>query len=160
MKKFLMGILLIIVITVIAVVLHNTNASAVKTLEENNDSSSSESADADVVITDSYFIQSTNDVYLNIDNYVGKTIKIEGLVYEYEDYSGVHHHAVVRNSPGCCGNDGLAGLDMEYDNYPELETWVEVIGTIKAETFDTQRIPVIEVTSMTQKPAGKTFVTN
>ena len=64
MKKFLMGILLIIVITVIAVVLHNTNASAVKTLEENNDSSSSESADADVVITDSYFIQSTNIYYV------------------------------------------------------------------------------------------------
>lgn len=158
MKKVLMVILLALFIGVIAIALHNTNVKAVKSVEESN--ASSQSNDADIVITDSYFIQATNDVYLNLDNYMGKTIKMEGFVYEYTDYSNNSHIAVVRNSPGCCGNDGLAGLDIECGDCLSNETWVEIVGKIKSTTIDNKRVPIVEVTSMVQKPEGKKFVTN
>ena len=49
---------------------------------------------------------------------------MQGLIYEY-NLDGKKRYAVVRNSPGCCGNDGLAGLDIIYDGecLPH-NTWV------------------------------------
>ena len=158
MKKILMFVILVIFVIITAMALHNTNKNAAQVIQD--EKSSEEHVNTDVVITDSYFIQSTNDIYLNIDNYIGKTIKMEGLIYEYKDYNNGSHIAVVRNSPGCCGNDGLAGLDIEYGNCLGNGTWVEIVGTIKESIIDNQRVPVIEVTSMIQKPEGKTFVTN
>ena len=112
-------------------------------------------------ITDNYFIEQTNDVYYNLDDYMGKTIKIEGLIYTYNDHNKDICYAVVRNTPGCCGNDGLAGLDIRYNGeYPEVNTWVEIIGVIGSDVVDSQTIPAIQVTSMTTKEEGTTFVTN
>lgn len=56
-----------------------------------------------IEITDNYFIEQTNDVFYNLNDYIGKTIKIEGLVYSYEDDEGKICYAVIRNTPGCCG---------------------------------------------------------
>lgn len=159
MKKTFMITLLIAIVVGIGLAIHKTNQNASKTIKQSK-TSAEESINADIVITDNYFIQSTNDVYLNLDTYIGKTIKMEGLIYEYSDNSGAEHVAVVRNSPGCCGNDGLAGLDIEYNERKSVGTWVEVFGKIKETNIDNQRVPIIEVSSMVQKEAGKTFVTN
>jgi len=158
MKKLCMGILLIIFIIVIIVALHSTNKKAAQTIQ--NSSMDENAAETDIVITDNFFIQATNDVYLNVDGYVGQTIRMEGFIYEYKDRSGDSHVAVVRNSPGCCGNDGLAGLDIAYADYPSHGTWVEVVGTIKKIRIDGQPTPIIDVTSLEEKPEGMTFVTN
>ena len=113
-------------------------------------------------ITDNYFIEQTNDIFYNTDDYIDKTIKIAGLIYNYEDYnSGETYYAVVRNTPGCCGNDGLAGLDIRYDGeYPEENTWVEIVGTIKTDVVAGEEIPAIQVTSIQETEEGTTFVTN
>lgn len=126
---------------------------------------STEKAKADtnnmLEITDNFFIEQTNDLYLNLNDYIGKTVKIEGLIYSYKDSNGDICYAVVRNTPGCCGNDGLAGLDIRYDeDYPEEDTWVEVIGVIGTDTMYGDKIPAIQVSSMTVKEKGTTFVTN
>ncbi|MBR3696852.1 MAG: hypothetical protein IKM97_01045 [Clostridia bacterium] len=114
-----------------------------------------------VEITDNFFIEQTNDLYINLNDYIGKTIKIEGLIYSYEDSNGDICYAVVRNTPGCCGSDGLAGLDIRYDeDYPEEDTWVEVIGLVGSDTVYGSKIPAIQVSSLTLKEKGTTFVTN
>lgn len=114
-----------------------------------------------VEITDNFFIEQTNDLYINLNDYVGKTIKIEGLIYSYEDSNGDICYAVVRNTPGCCGNDGLAGLDIRYnEDYPEENTWVEVIGVVGTDTMYGSKIPAIQVSSMKIKEKGTTFVSN
>ena len=114
-----------------------------------------------ISITDNFFIEQTNDMYLNLSDYIGKTIKIEGLIYYYEDENGDICYAVVRNTPGCCGNDGLAGVDIRYDeDYPAENTWVEVIGVVGIDTTYGTKIPAIQVASMQIKEAGVTFVTN
>lgn len=113
-------------------------------------------------ITDSFFIEAVNDVYYNIDDYLGKTIKMEGLIYEYAaNDSNDICVAVVRQTPGCCGNDGLSGLDIRYDGeYPAENTWVTVVGVIGTDTVYGETIPVIQVTSLEQTEVGTTFVSN
>ena len=114
-----------------------------------------------LTITDNYFIQQANDLYYNINEYLGTTIKIEGFIYYYTDENGDTCYAIVRNSPGCCGNDGLAGVDIRYDeDYPEKDTWVEVVGVLDSDTTFGRTIPVIKVNTMTEKEEGVTFVTN
>lgn len=188
-KKISMIIVLIVFIGIIGAVLVNVNNKSVEKISETSQSNttnntseitnisstnlkssgtirkSSEKAKADtsnmVEITDNYFIEQTNDLYLNLNDYVGRTIKIEGLIYSYEDSNGDTCYAVVRNTPGCCGSDGLAGLDIRYDeNYPEENLWVEVIGVVGTDTMYGSQIPAIQVSSMTIKEKGTTFVTN
>lgn len=148
-KEILMAILLIIVCGSIVFVIKKTNAKASKDIQSQIASSNGK---IDVEITDNYFIQATNDIYLNLGDYIGKTVKIEGLVYSYEDTDGSLLYAVVRNTPGCCGSDGLAGLDIRYEkDYPAEDTWVEVIGVIQSEKIWGEDTPVIYVQSITEK---------
>lgn len=160
-KKLLMIVLLIAFIgAIIAVFVIINNNSATKISEQTNATDIKATADM-ITITDNFFIQQTDDVYYNMDEYVGKTIKIEGLIYPYIDSNRNTYYAVVRNSPGCCGNDGLAGIDIRYDGeYPEKNTWVEVIGTIEIDTVDGGKLPAIKVSSMEEKEPGLTFVSN
>lgn len=112
-------------------------------------------------IKDSFFIEQTNDMYYNLNDYLGKTVKIEGFVSNYTDNNGDICYGVIRNTPGCCGADGMAGLDIRYDGeYPELKTWVEVIGVIGKDISYDAEIPAIQVTSIREKEEGTTFVTN
>lgn len=112
-------------------------------------------------IGDSYFIQATNDVYVNLNTYIGKTIKVQGLIYSYKDNNGDICYAVVRRTPGCCGADGLAGLDIRYDGeYPEDNTWVTVIGVVDTDNVFGNKIPAIQVTSLEKTETGVTFVSN
>ena len=52
-----------------------------------------------IEITDNYFIEQTNDIFLNLKDYVGKTVKMQGLVYAYAGEDGNTYYAVVRNTP-------------------------------------------------------------
>ncbi|MDR1252737.1 MAG: metal ABC transporter permease [Treponema sp.] len=90
-----------------------------------------------VEIKEKMYIAQTNDIYLNADDYMGRTIKLEGLFKE--EYFGERENPycfVLRYGPGCCGNDGNAGFEVawEYDfssPYPKVDDWVEAIGTLK-----------------------------
>ena len=185
-KKLFMIFILILFIIIIGIALKNINNKSVEKVSqstENTDNTilsgqtteadagdskvrkSTETVNADteniLEITDNYFIEQTNDVYLNLEDYVGKTIKIQGLIYSYEDTNGDICYAVVRNTPGCCGNDGLAGLDIRYtEDYPEENTWVEVVGVMGKDTVFDSEIPAIQVTSLQETEKGTTFVTN
>ena len=161
-KKILMLLVLVIFIGVIAFIILQVNKKSIDQnnlnakIQENRDASS----DGIIEIKDDYFIGATNDVYYNLDKYIGKTIKMKGLIYEYKA-EGEIFHAVVRNSPGCCGNDGLAGLDIKYEGeYPDKDTWVEIVGVVDKEKWQGEDSPVVKVTSMQETEPGQSFVTN
>ena len=164
MKKVILIILLFLVIGGIIFTIVKVNKKSSKMANkkfENQGTKSSTEASELIEITDNYFIEQTNDIYINLEDYIGKRVKFEGLVYSYEDEKGSILYAVVRNTPGCCGNDGLAGIDVRYDKtYPKENTWVEVEGVINKETVDNDELPVVIVSSMVEKKEGKTFVTN
>lgn len=96
-KKVLMLLVLIIfigVMTFAVIQIHNKSLeqnSINAKIQENRDSS----AEGIIEIKDEYFIGATNDVYYNLDKYIGKTIKMQGLIYIYEA-EGETCYAVVR----------------------------------------------------------------
>ncbi|MDR0381043.1 MAG: hypothetical protein LBH86_03490 [Oscillospiraceae bacterium] len=89
-----------------------------------------------VEIKEKLFIAQTNDIYLNAEDYLGKTLRYEGFFDEYVDeFTGNVYRLVLRNGPGCCGYDQTAGFEVVWDkDYPTLNDWVEATGVL--ETYD------------------------
>jgi uncharacterized membrane protein YcgQ (UPF0703/DUF1980 family) len=88
------------------------------------------------------FIAEVNDVYLNAEDYLGKTIKLEGIFKSEQYYDDIEPYCfVIRYGPGCCGTDGNAGFEVKWDksrmrSYPAAESWVEATGELKFYTED------------------------
>ncbi len=94
-------------------------------------------ATSDVIeISEKVFIAQTNDIYINTEDYLGKTIKYEGIFQAYYyDVTDTTYYSVIRYGPGCCGFDANAGFEVEWDgDYPEQNDWVEATGTL--ETYE------------------------
>lgn len=185
-KKVIMIIVLLLFIVFLAVIIININSTSTEKLSKQNTVNQTNTGLAEIPsvsvdgknvrvstqdatpdlyniteIKDNFFIEQTNDIYINLDEYIGKTIKMQGFVYTYENGNGEVCYGVVRNTPGCCGADGLAGLDIRYNGeYPEVKKWVEVVGVIGTDTVWGSTIPIINVATIEEKPEGVTFVTN
>jgi uncharacterized membrane protein YcgQ (UPF0703/DUF1980 family) len=105
-----------------------------------------------VEIREKMFIAQTNDVYLNPEDYLGKTIKLEGL-FKRDQYTGSDtvYCFVLRYGPGCCGSDGNAGFEVAWDTsdskspvdsqYPEEDDWVEAMGVLS--TYEEDGYPYL-----------------
>ena len=89
-----------------------------------------------VEIKEKMFLAQTNDVYLNSEEYLGKTVKLEGL-FKREGYENRNYCFVIRYGPGCCGSDGNAGFEVAWDGngtaaeYPAVDSWVGATGELK-----------------------------
>jgi uncharacterized membrane protein YcgQ (UPF0703/DUF1980 family) len=80
-----------------------------------------------VLIKDKMFIAQINEIYLNSEDYIGRTIKYEGI---FLNENGVNY--VIRYGPGCCGDDGNAGFEVVWSGpYPDKNAWVEAAGIIE-----------------------------
>jgi hypothetical protein len=141
-----------------------------------------------IEIKEKVFIAQTNDVYLNPDDYLGKTIKLEGL-FRSDTYegTGVTYNFVLRLGPGCCGNDGSAGFEVSWEaldensgvprnpaqvkppllprtrsfTYPNEDDWVEAIGVLKTYLEDGYPYLYIHLSSLTVlDQRGAEFVTH
>jgi zinc transport system permease protein len=91
-----------------------------------------------VEIKEKMFIAQINDIYLNPEDYMGNTIKLEGL-FVSEQYGDEPYCFVIRYGPGCCGYDGNAGFEIAWDKqdvanktYPNNDDWVEAVGILQA----------------------------
>jgi hypothetical protein len=132
----------------------------------------------DLEIREKMFIAQTNDVYLNPEDYLGKTIKLEGL-FKIDQYVGadMEYCFVLRYGPGCCGNDGSAGFEVSWGKpqpytgpetvknlpqgpaYPAVDAWVEAVGVL--DTYEEDGYPYIylNLVSLTEKKErGAEFV--
>jgi uncharacterized membrane protein YcgQ (UPF0703/DUF1980 family) len=101
--------------------------------------SNAESKTTVIEIREKMFIAQTNDIYLNSEDYLGKTIKLEG-VFLIEDFPWQERpfYYVLRFGPGCCAYDGSAGFEVMWEPntkpetiYPKDNDWVEAIGILK-----------------------------
>jgi zinc transport system permease protein len=116
-----------------------------------------ESDAAVIEIKEKMFLAQTNDVYLNVEDYLGKVIKLEGL-FKREQYTGddADYCFVLRYGPGCCGNDANAGFEVAWDGdytlppkYPAIDDWVEATGVLKTYEEDGSPYLYIALTSLT-----------
>ncbi|WP_195268092.1 hypothetical protein [Eubacterium sp. 1001713B170207_170306_E7] len=94
----------------------------------------------DVDITEKMFVAQINDIYLNPQNYLGKTIRLEGMFKSTANLStGSSYRFVYRNGPGCCGTDTMPGFEVTGDgNYPEDNAWVRATGVLEEYEEDGQ----------------------
>ncbi len=87
-----------------------------------------------IEISERLFIAQTNDIYLNTADYLGKTIKYEGIFKTmYWQEADETYYFVFRYGPGCCGYDGEAGFEVTWDGeWPEENAWCEVVGVLES----------------------------
>jgi uncharacterized membrane protein YcgQ (UPF0703/DUF1980 family) len=105
-----------------------------------------------IEIKEKMFIAQTNDVYLNAEDYLGKTIKLEGL-FKQDDGYGKTYSFVIRYGPGCCGYDGTAGFEVAWTNeknrkYPAVDSWVEATGVLKTYQEDSMQYLYLDLASL------------
>jgi uncharacterized membrane protein YcgQ (UPF0703/DUF1980 family) len=102
-------------------------------------------------IRDKFFIQQCNDIYLNPDEYTGRTVRLEGIYDEYVDEeNGETTRYVIRYGPGCCGNDGVAGFEFTYDGEqrPKMDDWIEATGTVDIEAYEGEGYVVLRLSEL------------
>jgi uncharacterized membrane protein YcgQ (UPF0703/DUF1980 family) len=86
-----------------------------------------------VEIKEKMFVEQTNDVYYNPEDYLGNIIKYEGIfdIYQVPE-TGEKLYSVIRYGPGCCGFDANAGFQVVWDgDYPKQNDWVAVAGVLE-----------------------------
>lgn len=127
--------------------------------------SASAETTADVVVNERVFMGQINDIYLNSDDYLGKTIQYEGVyapqILEYDDTSSTYH-LVSRYAPGCCeGEYTFVGFEVVYDGeYPKEDAWVEATGTLEEYEENGSKYLHLVLSSLIEKePRGEEFVT-
>jgi hypothetical protein len=133
--------------------------------------------DGTIEIREKLFIAQTNEIYLNPEDYMGRTIRLEGL-FKTEHYAGEEdpYCFVLRYGPGCCGYDGSAGFEVAWaprivtgdgppvnaltPPFPNEDDWVEAVGMLSSYDADGYPYLYLQLTSLTVKQQrGAEFVT-
>lgn len=112
-----------------------------------------------VEISERLFIAQTNDIYINADDYLGKTIKYEGI-FKTSEWEGQPLYYVIRYGPGCCGYDGEAGFEIVWEGpMPEEDDWTEAIGVLESYDEDGYSYLRLRLSSLTVlEVRGEEFV--
>ena len=107
-----------------------------------------------IEIKEKMFVAQTNDVYYNPEDYLGKTLKYEGLFDTYDDPDdGQTYYAVIRYGPGCCGIDLNAGFEVLWNReYPDPNDWVEAVGVLEEYEENGQKYLRLALSSLTVLP--------
>ena len=68
---------------------------------------------------------------------------------------------LLTNLIGCCGADGLAGLDIICaSEYPQYGLWVEATGIVQIDPYDDDDYPTIFVSNIQETEITVPFVSN
>ena len=107
-----------------------------------------------VEIKEKMFVAQTNDVYINPDEYLGRTIKLEGMFgLDLEISPPVYY--VFRYGPGCCAYDANAGFEVVWKDektaYPNENDWVEATGVLESYEDDGEPYLRLALTSLAVK---------
>lgn len=88
----------------------------------------------EIDINEKMYVTWINEIYTNTDNYLGKTIRLEGMyTAETVEETNKSYYYVYRQGPGCCGNDGsMCGFEFTFDGtMPKENDWIEVTGVLE-----------------------------
>jgi len=112
-------------------------------------------------IREKMFIAQCNDVYLNADRYMDSLVRCQGIFGDLSGAAEGAYYYVYRNSPGCCGNDGVVGFQVIWDQpYPPQNAWVEATGALERYEEWGNAYLRLRLASLTELPErGLEFVT-
>jgi len=109
-------------------------------------------SDIDVDITEKMYVTYINEIYVNTEDYIGETIRIQGMFQAYkDDNTGQTYYYVYRTGPGCCGNDGsMCGFEFTWgEDMPEEDDWIEVVGSLRTYEEDGWSYLTLDAKSVT-----------
>lgn len=102
----------------------------------------------DLDVREKMFLTQMTELTVNVEDYLGKTIALEGMFSIITTgEGGPVYYLVYRKSPGCCGNDGITGLEVLWDSadatYPNENDWVRAVG--KLEQYEEEGVPYLRL---------------
>ena len=116
-----------------------------------------------IEISEELFVAKTNDIYNHREDYLGKIVRYEGFFTSHVDQgTGTWHCFVLRNGPGCHGNDGQSGFELLLEEpWPEENDWCIVEGVLEeyeADGFYYLRLAVTSL-AVTEERGAETVLT-
>jgi putative membrane protein len=108
-------------------------------------------ASALIEVEDDAFYAWLNELYMNVDTYVGCRISVTGFVFKDPETLGADEFVPARLGMTCCAADLIPyGFICKYDGAAELEsdTWVRVEGVVMKGEYAGFEEPQITVTSV------------
>jgi len=116
--------------------------------------------DGIIVIGDRFFIHQVQDIFMNTQQYLGRTIRYEGIFRilnwppEY-----IYYHFVIRYAASCCTREPI-GFFIRLPDYlypiPPDNAWVEITGVLEIYDYTVPMINAISLIEMEER--GFTFV--
>jgi len=139
-----------------------STANSKATAPNNEQSSEGAVSDADIIeVSDKMFLTQVNNIYINREDYIGKTIRYEGIfkVQSPSDNQPPSFYA-LRYGPGCCGDDGNIGFEVLWDGETiEDDAWVEIVGKLQLIGSGATERLIVNASSLTVLPVrGEEFV--
>jgi uncharacterized membrane protein YcgQ (UPF0703/DUF1980 family) len=122
----------------------------------------------EIVITENAFVFQLSQMEKHSEEYVGKTVRLEGFFGTFRDGAGEGETAenkVYRYYPGDCCSAYVIGLEVRWptdatERYPSDGVWVRAEGVLAAyETGDTTYLYVTLSSLVTLDQPGEAFVT-
>lgn len=111
-----------------------------------------------ITVKDEDFSLWVDEIYMNLQNYVGYQITIKGFVFKDPETMGKNEFVPARLLMSCCVADlSPYGLVCNYDSSHDLEkdSWVTVVGVIEVGQFDGRDEPRINVSSISSAKKPK-----
>jgi len=115
-------------------------------------SSAGEAEDSVFEISERFFSTQFVEIFLNVDDFIGRTIRYEGIFEEFNNASGEHFYVVFRYIVGCCGIEGHLGLELILNDIEPLPdgTWTEVSGILAMHEEGGQSVLRLDVISLVE----------
>ena len=89
-----------------------------------------------IEIPEDMFETKINDIQENRADYIGKRFVVEGMYNQTETSEGLYQ-SIYRRTPGCCGDDGMAGFRIVWNGeYPERNDWIRIQGVLEEYMID------------------------
>ncbi|WP_294153730.1 hypothetical protein [uncultured Clostridium sp.] len=137
-----------------------------KDIESSKDDSEKDNVKTDVkndeiVISDENFITDMDRIFADVDNYVGRTMKVEGFIgaVEGSQFKILRLYDMAHEDHS---HEITVGINAVYDGeIPAEDTWIEVFGTITKGNVEGREQPVLKVEKLEKKfTHGQTKVYN
>lgn len=103
--------------------------------------------DGIMTISDKYFVNMVDDLYINLDDFVGQKVRLQGFAIRMQGFNE-NQLVVSRLMMSCCAADSSAvGLMIEGLGVSSFkdDDWLEAEGVIDKIEYDGDTIPVIRI---------------
>lgn len=106
----------------------------------------------EIVMNDNVYVENITSFYENLDEFVGRKIKIVGLAYKDKEDLNNDKFALGKYFMYCCLTDlQMMGLLCKYDKNDVAEdSWYESDAVIEAAKYEGQVLPVLNIKKITK----------